>query len=56
MPLEYTLDMKSMKLVVTTKEVVKNFNSNIFDIPSSGYKEMTLEEFTKKMGGGNLGF
>ena len=56
LPLEYTLDMKSMKLVVTTKEVVKNFNSNIFDIPSSGYKEMTLEEFTKKMGGGNLGF
>jgi hypothetical protein len=55
-PLEYTLDMATMKILVTAKEIDKNVNSSIFEVPTSGYKEMTLEEFTHKMGGAGLGF
>lgn len=54
-PLEYVMNQKGLKMTFTTKEIIKeSVADNKFDIPTSGYTEMSMQDFKKsmeKMGG-----
>jgi hypothetical protein len=57
-PLEYKLNMGQAILGVTTVELKDEVPAGAFDIETSGYKKMTMEEFAETMGamGGGFGF
>ena len=58
-PLEYIIgDPQGMfSMVYTAQEVLNKVDASVFEIDSSKYEEMTMEEFQKSMGGmGSLGF
>ena len=57
-PMELVMDMGTMSMTYTTTEISKELDSSIFDLETSGYKKMTLDEFQEQMGamGGGLGF
>lgn len=57
-PLEFTVDATVMQLTMTTKEIMDTVDETKLAINGEGYKKMTMEEFTKQMGGmgAGLGF
>lgn len=56
-PLEFTIDSPMMKMTYTTVDIKSEVDESIFEPSTEGYKKMTMEEFTKSMGGmGGLGF
>lgn len=52
-PLEMNMKMQGMSMVYTLKSIDEEVPANAFKEPT-GYKEMTMEEFQKSMGG--MGF
>lgn len=52
-PLEMNMKMQGMTMVYTLKSIEEKVPANAFKEPT-GYKEMTMEEFQKSMGG--MGF
>lgn len=57
-PLQYMMDMKEMQMTYTATEVSNDLDTEVFNIETEGYKEMTFEEFMNNMGamGGGMGF
>ncbi len=57
-PLEYIMDAQQMQMTYTATEVSEEFDTEIFNIDTKGYKKMTFEEFMETMGsmGGGMGF
>lgn len=57
-PLEFTVDATVMQLTMTTKEIKDTVDDTKLKVNGEGYTKMTMEEFTKKMGGmgAGLGF
>jgi len=56
-PLEFTIDNPQMKLVIQAKEVKNEVDKAMLSPNTTGYTKMTMEEFSKSMGGmGGLGF
>ncbi len=57
-PMELVMDMGKMSMTYTTTEINKEFDNSVFELETSGYKKMTLEEFQEQMGamGGGMGF
>lgn len=52
-PLEYSITQGGVKMTFTTKTVVKeSIPDSKFELSKEGYKETTLEELQKMMGGG----
>lgn len=54
-PLEFTVDANGMMKMTYTAESVKmkdEVDQTKFDVDTTGYKKMTLEEFQQSMGGG----
>ncbi len=57
-PMELVMDMGKMSMTYTTTEISRDLDNSIFNLETSGYKKMTLDEFQEQMGamGGGLGF
>ncbi len=56
-PLEYSIGAQGMKMVYTTIEINDKIDASVFDVNTSGYEEMTMEEFQKQMSSmGGMGF
>ena len=56
-PLEYTLTMEEMSLTNTAIEIAETVSPDVFVLNTSGYTQMTFEEFTTQMQGfGGMGF
>ena len=56
-PLEYIINNGMFSMVFSALEVKNEFDMNVFNIDTKGFKEMTMEEFQNAMGGmGGLGF
>ena len=57
-PLEYTVDVGMMTMTTTAKEFEATVDSNVFNIDTAGYTEMSFKDFMDSMGsmGGNFGF
>jgi len=56
-PLEYTIKNPMMTMTINAVEVNDKLDKKVFDIDTAGYTKMTMEEFSKSMGGMNgLGF
>ena len=57
MPLMYTMENQGIGIVYEAVEFKKEIDKSVFDVDTSGYDEMTMEEFQKKMGAmGGMGF
>lgn len=57
-PLEVTLGMPMMTMTMETTAINKEVPAGAFDVNTTGYEKMTMDEFTEKMGGmgAGLGF
>lgn len=57
-PLEFTINNPQMKLVIQAKEISKEVDTAALAPNTEGYTKMSMEEFSKSMGGmgGGLGF
>lgn len=56
-PLEYIINNGMFSMVFSALEVKNDFDVNVFNLDTKGFKEMTMEEFQSAMGGmGGLGF
>jgi hypothetical protein len=57
-PLEFVMDMEQMSMTYSTVELDKKVDKEVFNVNTSGYQEMTFEEFQQQMGafGGGMGF
>ncbi len=57
-PLEFTVNSPKMKITITTTEIEKTIDKSIFNPVTEGYTKMSMDEFSKSMGGmsGGLGF
>jgi len=56
-PLQFSIVSPQMKLTFAATEIKETVDENKFVLKTDGYKKMTMEEFTKTMGGmGGLGF
>ena len=56
-PLEYSIENEGIAMVFSAQEFNTEVAAGVFDIPTEGYTEMTMEEFEKQMGGfGGMGF
>jgi len=57
-PLEYTMKMPQMSMTYTVVEIIKEMDPSVFNLDTTGYEKLTLEEFQKKMQGmgGGMGF
>lgn len=54
-PLEYTMEGGPMQMTITTKEFLETVDESVFEMKTSGYKKMSMEEL-QSMGGGGFGF
>lgn len=55
-PLEYSLDMGIVKMTFSTLDIEDKIDASAFEINTSSYKKMTMEEFQSQMGGMGGGF
>ncbi|GLR16509.1 DUF4412 domain-containing protein [Portibacter lacus] len=56
-PLEYTVSQGGQfSMVFTALEVNDDIDTEVFNLDTKGFKEMTMEEFQSAMGGGMMGF
>jgi len=55
-PLEYTMEGGPMQMTITTKEFLKTVDESVFEMNTSGYKKMTMDELQSMGGGGGFGF
>ncbi len=55
-PLEYSINTNGMTMTFTAKSVDNKVDAKVFEINTSGYTKMSLEEFTKMTGGMGAGF
>jgi len=57
-PLEYTVNMGVMTMTTTTKEYEATVDSEVFNVNTNGYTEMSMEDFMNSIGqmGGGFGF
>ena len=58
-PLEYLFSSGPMNLKMEAQELFLDVDSDVFNVSTTGYKKMTMEEFIESMGGmggGGLGF
>lgn len=57
-PLEYVLEMEQMSMTYSATELLTEVDASVFELNTSGYTEMTWEEFQDTMGnfGGGMGF
>ncbi len=56
-PLEFSIVSPQMKITFAAKEIKDTVDEGIFALKTEGYKKMTMEEFSKQMGGmGGMGF
>lgn len=57
MPLMYKMENSGIELVYEAVDFKREIDNSVFDVDTSGYDEMTMEEFQKKMGAmGGMGF
>ena len=54
-PLEYTMEGGPMQMTITTKDFLKTVEESVFEMNTSGYKKMSMDEL-QSMGGGGFGF
>ncbi|MFT4567763.1 MAG: hypothetical protein ACI9FN_002730 [Saprospiraceae bacterium] len=54
-PLEYSMEGGPMQMTITTKEFLATVDEAVFEMNTSGYKKMTMDEL-QSMGGGGFGF
>ena len=57
-PLQFTVVNPQMKMTMQTTDIKEAVDAKVFEISTEGYTKMTMEEFSKSMGGmgGGLGF
>ncbi len=56
-PLEFTVKNPQMTLTMTTKEIKDEVDMSKLELKTDGFTKMTMEEFTKQMGGmSGMGF
>lgn len=56
-PLEFTVTNPTMSLTMSTKEIKEEVDMSQLNMTTEGFTKMTMEEFTKQMGGmGGMGF
>lgn len=56
-PLEFSIVNAQMKMTFATTEIKETVDETKFVLKTDGYKKMTMEEFSKTMGGlGGMGF
>jgi len=57
-PLEFTIVTPQMSVTISTTDIKKTVDEAVFTPVTEGYQKMTLDEFTKNLGGmtGGLGF
>lgn len=55
-PLEFTVVNPQMKMTMQTTEVKESVDTKVFEMNTEGYTKMTMEEFSKSMGGMGMGF
>ncbi len=54
-PLEYSMEGGPMELTFTTKELLDTVDDAVFELNTSGYQSMSMDDL-QSMGGGGLGF
>jgi len=58
-PLELIIDSEQMSMTFSTTELKREIDESVFSLNTSGYTEMTFDEFQQQMGafgGGGMGF
>lgn len=50
-PLEYTIRNEAMSMTIEAIEIKDDFDKDVFNFDAKGYTKMTMEEFSKSMGG-----
>lgn len=57
-PLEYVMDVQTMKLTISAVDIKAGLEADVFNIDTGGYLKLTFKEFQEKMAafGGGIGF
>lgn len=56
-PLEFSIVNPQMRMTFKATDIKDSVDASVFELNTTGYKKMTMEEFTKQMGGmGGMGF